>query len=195
MLENPKPSRIWDEPEVQDLADMPGVESVLCDGGAFGATDKDGFPIIKTYRIMVNSPILAQALNRRLSREERQACKPLEGTNVTNSQIYPADDMVRVILKAVKAEAKKQSPHRFEPHQVCFAQPVEDEQTWRHILDGVVNTFANSAVRSLTLQPGQEVYEMVCQLVPWQITRVQRFGLIRRGQPERVQQLAELGMH
>eukprot|EP00435_Cladocopium_sp_Y103_P048026 s386_g14.t1 len=85
-LENSAKSRLWDEPCVTELMDLPDAQLVTLDAGAFGATDKDGFPIIKTHKFLVhkflvNSPALAQALHRRLSAQECQVCKPLEGIN------------------------------------------------------------------------------------------------------------------
>ena len=75
---------------------------------------------------------------------------------------YQCDQLVRTILRFVKQEAKKLSPLRFEkPFEVCFAQPVDDEDAWRRILNEVTNTFANSSVRVLTLQPGQELYRKI----------------------------------
>ena len=148
--------RIWDEPCVIKLAQLPGVVEVLCDAGAFGAADRDGFPIIKTHKFLTNSPILASSLHRRLSAQERQVCKPLEGINVTGSQEYP-DAMVRSILRALKDHARQVTPNRFEYHKVFFAQPLDDAEAWKKLLDDVQNTFAGSAVKSLILQPGQEL--------------------------------------
>ena len=64
--------------------DLPDAQLVTLDAGAFGATDKDGFPIIKTHKFLVNSPALAQLLHIRLNAQERQMCKPLEGISVTS---------------------------------------------------------------------------------------------------------------
>lgn len=164
--------RIWDEPCVIKLAQLPGVVEVLCDAGAFGAADRDGFPIIKTHKFLTNSPILASSLHRRLSAQERQVCKPLEGINVTRSQEYP-DAMVRSILRALKDHARQVTPNRFDYHKVFSAQPLDDAEAWKKLLDDVQNTFAGSAVKSLILQPGQELYEKVSKLVPWELTRVQ----------------------
>jgi hypothetical protein len=164
--------RIWDEPCVQELNDLPGALTVTADAGAFGATDRDGHPIIKPHKFIVNSSEIAQVLHRRLSAQERQVCKPLEGINVTLSQEYP-DDMVRAILRALKKLARALSPNRFDLHQVCVAQPVDDAETWKKLLTEVQNVFAGSAVKALTLQPGQELYNKVEQMIPWQLTRVQ----------------------
>ena len=171
-LENSEKSRLWDEECLKELQDLPDAQLVLADGGAFGATDLDGFPIIKTYKFLVNSPVIAHLLHRRLSSQERQVCKPLEGANVTASQVYP-DALVRAVLKGLKQEARRLCPSRFETVQVYFAQPVEDHEAWRKLLDEACNTFANSTVKSLVLQPGQEVFKRVQELVPWEVTRVQ----------------------
>ena len=50
---------------------------------------------------------------------------------------------------------------------------MDDAEAWKKLLDDVQNTFAGSAVKSLILQPGQELYEKVSKLVPWELTRVQ----------------------
>lgn len=113
LFENPEKSRIWEEESVRWLADQPGVEIVLTDGGALGAVDRDNYPIIKTYKFMLNNGKIAQALRRCLSAQERQVCRPLEGIHVTESQVYP-DNLVKAILSALKKEAKTWSPHRFD---------------------------------------------------------------------------------
>ncbi|CAK9028994.1 unnamed protein product [Durusdinium trenchii] len=104
ILENPLRSRLWQEACVKELYKVDNTEFVNCDGGAFGAVDLDGFPIIKTYGFLLNCPKIARALDRRLSPQERQVCKPLEGANVTASQVYP-DDLVHAILRALRKTA------------------------------------------------------------------------------------------
>ena len=113
ILENPLRSRLWQEACVKELYKVDNTEFVNCDGGAFGAVDLDGFPIIKTYGFLLNCPKIARALDRRLSPQERQVCKPLEGANVTASQVYP-DDLVHAILRALRKTAQLLSPGRFD---------------------------------------------------------------------------------
>ena len=43
-------SRIWDEPCPIELMELPDAQLSTLDAGAFGATGKDGFPIIKTHK-------------------------------------------------------------------------------------------------------------------------------------------------
>ena len=59
--------------------------------------------------------------------------------------------MVRAILRALKKLARALSPNRFDLHQVCVAQPVDDAETWKKLLTEVQNVFAGSAVKALTL--------------------------------------------
>ena len=54
-----------------------------------------------------------------------------------------------------------------------FAQPVDDHDAWRQLLNEVRNTFTGGTVRSLVLQPGQALFKRVESLVPWELTRVQ----------------------
>ena len=98
-------SRLWQEACAKELYKVDNAEFV----GAFGAVDLDGFPIIKTYGFLLNCPKIARALDRRLSPQERQVCKPLEGANVTSSQVYP-DDLVHAILRALRKTAQLLSP-------------------------------------------------------------------------------------
>ena len=172
IFESSQRCRIWDEACVAELCELPGAQVVTADAGAFGAVDRDGFPIIKTHKFVLNNSIIAQALHRRLTAQERQVCRPLEGINVTLSQEYP-DDMVRAILRALKQIAKNLCPNRFDTHQVWAAQPVDDHELWRKLLNEVHNMFANSAIKILVLQPGHEIYNQITHLVPWELTRVQ----------------------
>ena len=72
LLENPIRSRLWEEPAVQQLQDNPDNKVVILDAGAFGATDCQGHPIIKTFKIYTNSNEIAKELDRRLSPEEKK---------------------------------------------------------------------------------------------------------------------------
>ena len=132
IFESSQRCRIWDEACVAELCDLPDAQVVVADAGAFGAVDRDGFPIITTHKIVLNYSNMAQALHRRLTAQERQVCRPLEGINVTLLQEYP-DDMVRAILRALKQLAKKLCPNRFDTHQVWVAQPVDDHKLWRKL--------------------------------------------------------------
>lgn len=81
--------------------------------------------------------------------------------------------MVRAILRALKQIAKKLCPNRFDTHQVWVAQPVDDHELWRKLLSEVRDMFVNSAIKTLVLQPGHEIYNQIAHMVPWELTRVQ----------------------
>ena len=106
LLENPKRSRFWEEKAVKELISMENMILVDCDAGAFGGKDLDGYDIIKTYRFLTNSQDIADRVNKRLNQAERQECRPLEGKNVTFSQVYP-DKLVDAIMKGLQAEARR----------------------------------------------------------------------------------------
>ena len=173
-LENPLRSRLWSEPSVTNMISDFGLMLVKCDAGYFGAVDPRGNKIIKTYQFATNSPYIAQALGHQLTAEERAQCTPLEGIAVTKSQEYPIK-MVRALLQALRKEAKQWSPNRFDPApvEVFFAQPSDDEPTWRAILNEVEQIFRRGAARSLVLQPGHDLYDKIAALVPWELSRIQ----------------------
>ena len=172
LLENPIRSRLWEEPAVQQLQNNPDNKVVILDAGAFGATDRQGHPIIKTFKIYTNSNEIAKELDRRLSPEEKKLCKPLEGQNVTNSQEYP-DAMVKAILRGLKREARARNGLRFEHiHSVFYAQPSDDQDAWREVLDLVKKTFGSSTTRSTNLKKGTDLYNKIERLLPWEINRI-----------------------
>ena len=110
--------------------------------GAFGGKDSDGQPILKTFKVLTNNQTLAEALGVRLTSEEREWCRPLEGQRVTDSQVYP-EKMVRTMLRVLRAEARSRDPLRFsKPKCVMYAKPVADEAGWRGALEKVSQLFA-----------------------------------------------------
>ncbi|CAK9038397.1 unnamed protein product [Durusdinium trenchii] len=172
-FENPLKSRIWSEPAVQKLMNHPDTVKVTCDGGAFGAQDEDGYNIIKTYGILTNSKSIANRLARRMTKQEKTFCRPLESKHVTASQVYPIK-MVHAILQGLREEARQRDPIRFEPPQMVFyARPIADEGRWREALDMVKKTFGTSANKSVQLNSTSAIYKIVADLVPWELTRVQ----------------------
>ena len=172
-FENCQKSRIWQESEVLWLQNHPDNYTVLCDAGFFDGKDADGFPIIKTYKILTNHKELAEALHKRLTPEQKAECRPLEGQRVTDSQVYP-EKMVRTMLRVLRDEARRRNPLRFtKPVVVCYAKPLADEARWRAALDTVRQTFGTTTTRSINLRKDQPLYQEVATLVPWEIVRIQ----------------------
>ena len=172
LLENPIRSRIWEEPSVQQLQKNPDNKVVVLDAGAFGAMDRHGYPIIKTFKIYTSSEV-ARELDRRLSPEERKQCRPLEGQRVTDSQEYP-DEMVRSLLRGLRREARARNCARFERvHSVFYAQPSDDQDAWREVLELVKRTFGSTTTRSTNLKTGTDLYKKIERLLPWELHRIQ----------------------
>ncbi|CAJ1438516.1 unnamed protein product [Effrenium voratum] len=161
LLENPKRSRFWEEKAVKELISMENMILVDCDAGAFGGKDLDGYDIIKTYRFLTNSQDIAD-----------RECRPLEGKNVTFSQVYP-DKLVDAIMKGLQAEARRRAPTRFDTHEVMVAEPVEDFTAWGQILEEVRKIFMKSTTKAMNLEQGTELFKKISRLIPWELTRVQ----------------------
>ena len=128
LLENPTPSRLWEEESVKDMIHITGGYMVKCDSGAYGGVNSRGEPIKKSFTFVSNNPKILQFLNHVLSPQERARCTPLEGKEVTLSQHYPYN-LVTAILKGIKSVAKERNPVRFQPKQV-FANYSCPQPTW-----------------------------------------------------------------
>ena len=109
----------------------------------------------------------------RLTSEEREWCRPLEGQRVTDSQVYP-EKMVRAMLRVLRAEARLRDALRFsKPQCVMYAKPVSDEAGWRGALEKVTQLFGTTSTKSINLRKDQQLYQEIAALVPWEITRIQ----------------------
>lgn len=175
LIENPGPSRIWDEDAVVNMLNATGGQKVKCDSGAYGGTNSKGDRIKKTYKFASNNPKLLQYLTKVLSAEERALCVPLEGKEVTLSQHYPYD-LVTAILKGIKHVAKEMNPTRFMPKQVFanYTMPSDDMPEWERVMSQAtaIMTMQN-ALKNHVLVLGDPLFQDIQKLVPWQITRVQ----------------------
>ena len=175
LIENPGPSRIWDEEDVLNMLHATGGQIVKCDSGAYGGTNSKGNMIKKTFKFASNNPKLLQFLTKVLTAEERALCVPLEGKEVTLSQHYPYD-LVTAILKGIKLVAKENNPTRFAPKQVFanYSMPDADAANWEEVMNQATAIMTmQSAMKNYVLQPEMEIYQDIKQLVPWEITRAQ----------------------
>ena len=175
LLENPMTSRLWLEPEVQQLMELPGVQQVECHGGAYGQVDSKGNLVRKGFRFVGNCPRVLERLGRKLSADERSMCKPLEGKETTLSEEYP-HEMVLEILKGIKKTAQESDPERFS-RKAFIALPVQLEQTldkWTDVFKLVEEHFQRSSHRSRVLANTDPLWRLIKPLVPWhKIERVQ----------------------
>ena len=88
LFENPAPSRIWELPELQELATRDDVYLVQCHSGACGGCNSRGEPIRKLYQWLTNSSEVATALSGKMTPEELGNCVPLIGKEVRRSARY-----------------------------------------------------------------------------------------------------------
>ncbi|CAE7322415.1 GIP, partial [Symbiodinium sp. CCMP2456] len=89
LLENPQTSRLWQQPEILEIADLPGVSSAVCHLGAFGAETKDGLPVRKPLRFLSNMPEMITDLSQKLSDTDLLFCEPVRGRAAADSHEYP----------------------------------------------------------------------------------------------------------
>ena len=172
ILENPLRSQIWDDEILQRLQDLPGVWIVVLDTGAFGATIK-GNKVCKSMKLIGNVPGLDSELSRRLDAHERQLCTPIQGSLTRPSQEYP-DEMVRTILKVLKAEIRQREPQRFALRQVfAAASPVTDLDAWKDIMDTIADSFERSSKQPYLIDPTSQLGGRISQLARMDLVRIQ----------------------
>ena len=172
VLENPLRSQIWHDEILQRLQDLPGVWTVTLDTGAFGAIIK-GNKVCKTMKLIGNVPGLDLELSRRLDAHERQLCTPIQGSLTRPSQEYP-DEMVRTILKVLKAEIRQREPQRFALRQVfAAASPVTDLEAWKDIMDTVAESFERSSKQPYLIDPSSQLGGRISELARMELVRIQ----------------------
>ena len=141
--------------------------------GAYGGVNSQGLMIKKTFQWMTNSRDIADAVSRKLDETQLQYCTPLQGADVRQSAVYPAN-LVKAILRAIKQEAQRRAPTRFlVPKQVFHQEPVRDPESWSDALEKVVRVFNATPMKSLTLPDDDPLCQQICLLVPWKIIRIQ----------------------
>ena len=66
-------------------------------------------------------------------------------------------------------------PSRFalKKFEVFFARPTADREAWKTVLDALEARFGNTHKKPFYLNAGDPVYKAVCELVPWDIARMQ----------------------
>ena len=171
--ENPLKSRIWEEPGVREVADSPNALTPVCDAGAYGAEDSEGFPIIKTHKWLTNSLTIAEELCRRMTPEQKQFARAIEGRETEASGHY-CDGLVDAILRGLAKEAQVRDPARFvKANQAFYVQPSHNEQLWGNILDELEHRFENTHKRPYNMFPSDPLYGEIEKLIPWKLERVQ----------------------
>ena len=83
LIENPLTSRLWQEKSIQQLAQLPNVDTAVCHGGAYGMASSKGQMVRRSFRFMGNCPQVLQRLRQRLTAEQLKQCVPIEGSEIT----------------------------------------------------------------------------------------------------------------
>lgn len=171
--ENPLPSAIWSEDDVQEVMNLPGTMTTKCEAGAYGAETKDGYPVIKAHRWVTNSVEIARELQRKLTPEQKLYTKPIEGADTAASGCY-CDGLADAILRGVAKEAQRRDPSRFvKANKVYCMHPSTDEQQWQEVMNELERRFANTHKKPFPLGQGDPLYKVVEQLIPRKLERIQ----------------------
>ena len=191
IVEKPAGSRLWSHEVFRVLADLPGANMTKCHLGAYGAETLSSEPIRKPVQLLSNLPGLNDTLANKLSATDLLYCKPLQGKEVTRSQIYP-DAFVRQLLLQVRGWIQQQQPLRFGTFEVlAAARPTLEPAAWDEVFEQVGKSFASGArfkwyihqrnVASTSISPtlsGEQRYSIPMALAPsswrtWKISNDQ----------------------
>ncbi|CAK8994745.1 Pentatricopeptide repeat-containing protein [Durusdinium trenchii] len=174
LLENPTTSRIWFEPVMTSLLNLPGVTTITCHAGSYGAQDSEGNMIRKGHRFMGNCPHVLARLSRKLTPDQQKQCVPLQGKETTLSQHYPPE-MVAEILRGVREEVHHRHPDRQRQPRTFFTTfMVTAVDQWAEALQMADSTFQVTRYKSFTLPTSDPLFLKALELSQWKhMERVQ----------------------
>ena len=89
LFQNPQTSHLWQQPEILEIMELPGVSSAVCHLGAFGAETKEGLPVCKPLRFLSNLPEMITDPAQKLSDTDLLFCEPVRGQAAADSHEYP----------------------------------------------------------------------------------------------------------
>ena len=164
LIENPQRSRLWEQEELLNLANLPGTTMGHAHLGAFGMETSDGQPVVKPIGVLTNMPGLAERLSVQLSATDRQYCTPIRGTEKKRSQVYP-HAFVHEILVHLRELVAEKEPLRFGKFKVfAVARPVSDIKAWDDVFTQLTRDFAAPNRRSfdidLNSQLGKDIQDL-----------------------------------
>eukprot|EP00439_Symbiodinium_sp_Y106_P035642 s1978_g4.t1 len=167
---------LWSRPSVLDLVRRKNVTDFTCTSGSYGAEDADGYPDIRRHRWLSNHPGMHRKLSNELTEEQQAYCSPTPGDSSNGRE--PEDlchGIVHSILETIQTEARLQYPARFQlkPHDVLYARPLNDAESWKQVLDEIENRFANTHKKPFVLTGTDPLRELIDNLVPWRIEKLQ----------------------
>ena len=174
LIENPQNSELWDTPQMQRLAALPGVWTVVIHAGSFGA-QIDGHLIRKAFKFMGNcAPLHEDLRHRRLSPLQVQERTPIQGSLNKKSQAYP-EELCRLFLEHLQREAHFRLPQRFcRPHHVLAAQvPSTDLSQWDPIVEDIDKKYLHTAKRPYYVSLGSPMANLIQDLLRIDACKIQ----------------------
>ena len=174
ILENPLTSRLWQQAEVVEVINTPGVCSSTCHSGAYAAETADGRPIKKSLRFLGNEPEMMVQLGRTLSSRDLLYCKPLQGADTTASQVYP-DALAYEIVKSLHQVLRQRDPQRFGYFETyVVARPVSSPEEWKPVFDQVKRSFGEtSSKRPFNIEPDGQLGRSIADLLRMNPVKIQ----------------------
>ena len=167
LIENPLTSRLWQEECIQQISQLPNVETAVCHGGAYGMTNSKHQLVKKSFRFMGNCEPILRRLRKKLDAELLKQCVPIEGSETTATQVYPPE-MVKAIILGARELAKQHDPDRFVPQRfVSYAVEVDrSDQTWRPILQEAMDVFGLTNQKTVVLTRGDKLAGTIMEMIP-----------------------------
>ena len=102
-LEQPRTARSWRDSALSSLSELPHCQLAIFEQCAFGLASTSGSLIRKSTQIATNSPVLAQAMQRRCSGDRKHADSLSSDVQARDTAHYPRA-MCRTIRLAVERE-------------------------------------------------------------------------------------------
>ena len=162
----------WRHASATDLLDNKNVSKTTCHAGAYGEEDGQGFPTARQHQWISNSAAVLNKIGNKLTEEQLMYCR--EQADELQSE-YPCAGLVSSILQGVQNEARRRFPSRFQHKhfEVMYVRPLNDPEAWKQVLQEIEQRFSNTHKKPFNLNSGDPLREVLSQLVPWKIERVQ----------------------
>ncbi|CAE7309156.1 TY5A, partial [Symbiodinium microadriaticum] len=162
----------WRHASATDLLDNKNVSKTTCHAGAYGEEDGQGFPTARQHQWISNSAAVLNKIGNKLTEEQLMYCR--EQADELQSE-YPCAGLISSILQGVQNEARRRFPSRFQHKhfEVMYVRPLNDPEAWKQVLQEIEQRFSNTHKKPFNLNSGDPLREVLSQLVPWKIERVQ----------------------
>ena len=173
LLENPQTSRLWQQQEILEIVDLPGVSSAVCHLGAFGA-EAEGYPLRKPLRFLSNLPEMITDLSHKLSDTDLLYCEPVKGRAAAASHEYP-DALGYSIAACLRRKLQELQPQRFGNYETfATARPVTEPEEWKPVFETIKKMFGDSgAKRPFLIDVDGDLGKQLASLFRMKVARIQ----------------------